>query len=95
MQGIGTWATVAGLASGFALMGYKESPLDLLLTSALINVALAPLTAVVAAKRGRSAAAWGVIGLCFGMWALAATLILMTPPKAPPPGRIPNPPHAA
>lgn len=95
MQGIETWATAAGLASGFVLMGYKESPLNLLVTSAVINIALAPLTAVVAARRGRSAAVWGVIGLCFGMWALAATLILMTPPKAPPPGRMPPPPHAA
>jgi len=95
MQGIATWATAVGLASGFALIGYRESPLDLLVTSAVVNVALAPLTAVIAARRGRSAAVWGAIGLCFGMWALAATLILMTPPKAPPPGRIPPPPHAA
>jgi hypothetical protein len=96
MQGIETWATAAGLASGFALMGYRESPLDLLVTSALINLALAPLTAVVASRRGRSAAAWGVIGLCFGMWSLAATLLLMSPQKSQPPGRIPPPPpHAA
>jgi len=95
MQGIETWATAAGLASGFGLMGYKESPLDLLVTSAVINLALAPLTAVVASRRGRSATVWGIIGLCFGMWALAATLLLMTPPKTPPPGPIPHPPHAA
>jgi len=96
MQGMETWATAAGLASGFGLMGYKESPLNLLVTSVIINVALAPLTAVVARRRGRSAAIWGFIGLCFGMWALAATLLLMTPPKEPPPGRIPPaPPHAA
>jgi hypothetical protein len=95
MQGIETWATAAALASGFALMGYKESPLNLLVTSAVINLALAPLTAVVASRRGRSAAVWAIIGLCFGMWALAATLLLMTPPKAPPPGPMPHPPHAA
>ncbi|HEY2107113.1 MAG TPA: hypothetical protein VGH29_15045 [Candidatus Binataceae bacterium] len=95
MQAIETWAKAAGLASGFALMGYKESPLDLLVTSAVINLALAPLTAVVASRRGRSATVWAVIGLCFGMWALAATLLLMTPPKTPPPGRMPHPPHAA
>lgn len=95
MQGIETWATAAGLASGFGLMGYKESPLDLLVTSIVINLALAPLIAVVANRRGRSAAVWGLIGLCFGMWALAASLLLMTPPKTSPPGRIPHPPHAA
>ena len=94
MQGIETWATAAGLASGFALMGYKESPINLIVTSAAINLALAPLTAVVAARRGRSAAVWGIIGLCFGMWALAATLLLMSPPK-PPPDPMPPPPHAA
>ena len=95
MQGIETWATAAGLASGFGLMGYKERPLDLLVTSVVINLALAPLTAVVASRRGRSAAVWGIIGLCFGMWALAATLLLMTPPKTPPPDPMPHPPRAA
>jgi hypothetical protein len=95
MQGIETWATVAGLASGFGLMGYKESPLNELVTSIVINVVLAPLTAVVASRRGRSGAVWGIIGLCFGMWALAATLLLMTPPKPAPPTQVPQPPHAA
>ncbi len=94
MQAIATWAMALGYASGFALMGYKQSPLDLLVTSAAINLSLEPLTAIIAARRGHSAAVWSVIGLCFGMWALAATLLLMSPPK-PPPGRIPSPPHAA
>jgi hypothetical protein len=96
MQAIGTWATAAALASGFGLMGYRETPINLLVTSAVINVALAPLTAVIAARRGHSAAIWGVIGLCLGMWALAATLLLMRPPKASAPERSsPSPPHAA
>jgi hypothetical protein len=95
MQRLETWATAAGLASGFALMGYHESPLNLLVTSLVINLALAPLTAVVASRRGRSGAAWAIIGLCFGMWALAATLLLMSPQKDQPPSRIPPPPHAA
>jgi hypothetical protein len=95
MQGIATWAWAAGVASGFALMGYTERPVDLLITSVVINVALAPLTAVIAARRGHSATVWGIIGLCLGMWALAATLLVMTPPKAPPPARMPPPPDAA
>jgi hypothetical protein len=94
MQGIDTWATALGLASGFGLMRFKESSLDLLVTSAVINAALAPLTAVVARRRGRSALVWGAIGLGFGMWALAAALLLMTPQKAVAPSQVP-PPRAA
>jgi hypothetical protein len=76
-------------------MGFKESPLNLLATSIIINVSLAPLTAVIASRRGRSPLVWGLIGLCFGMWALAATLLLMTPPKVPPPPPGQPPPRAA
>ncbi len=95
MQAIGTWATAAALASGFALMGYRESPMNLLITSAVINLTLAPLTAIIAARRGHSAAVWGVIGLCLGMWALAATLLLMSPKQSPSGPTPPAPPHAA
>lgn len=95
MQGIETWATAVGLASGFALIGYRESPVNLLVTSVVVDVALAPLIAIIASRRGRSAVVWGLIGLCFGMWALAATLLLINPPKTPPPDRMPHPPHAA
>jgi len=95
MQGIETWATAMGLASGFGLMGFKESPLNLLATSIVINLSLAPLTAVVASRRGRSPAVWGAVGLCFGMWALAGALLLMAPQKTPPPSRLPPPPRAA
>lgn len=95
MQGIDTWATALGLASGFGLMRFKESSLNLLVTSAVINAALAPLTAVVASRRGRSPIVWGAIGLGFGMWALGATLLLMTPPKGAAPRQVPPPPRAA
>lgn len=76
MKAMETWATMAGLASGFALMGYKEPPLDLLITSLAINITLAPLTAVVASRRSRSTTAWILLGLAFGVWALAASLLL-------------------
>ncbi len=94
MQAIDTWATALGLASGFGLMGFKETSLNLLVTSAVINAALAPLTAVIASRRGRSPIVWGALGLCFGMWALAATLLLMAPSKGAPPSQVP-PPRAA
>ncbi len=95
MQGIQTWATALGWASGFGLMGYQESPLNLIVTSAIINLTLAPLTAIVARRRGRSGTVWAVIGLCFGVWALAAALVLIAPPKSRPPGPVPPSPHAA
>jgi hypothetical protein len=94
MQGLDTWATALGVASGFGLMRYRESSLNLLVTSAVINAALAPLTAVVAKRRGRSAIVWGAVGIGFGMWALAAALVLIAPPKAAPPTSVP-PPRAA
>jgi len=94
MQAIDTWATALGLASGFGLMGFKETSLNLLVTSAVINAALAPLTAVIASRRGRSPIVWGAIGLGFGMWALAATLLLMAPSKGAAPSPVP-PPRAA
>jgi hypothetical protein len=95
MQGMQMWATALGLASGFGLMGYKETPINLIVTSAVINLALAPLTAIVARRRGRSGTAWAIIGLCFGVWALAAALVLIAPPKSRPPGQVPPSPHAA
>ncbi|HLH77443.1 MAG TPA: hypothetical protein VKV28_11610 [Candidatus Binataceae bacterium] len=83
MKAIQTWATMAGLASGFALMGHKEPPLDLLITSLAINLTLAPLTAIVASRRSRSATTWVLLGLVFGVWALAASLLLASWRKAP------------
>ena len=74
-----TLATIMGLASGFALTGYDGGAANLLATSIAINLALAPLTATVASRRGRSPLVWGIIGLGFGMWALAGVLIFLTP----------------
>jgi hypothetical protein len=70
-----TIATILSLASGFALMRFPEAPAEMIATSLIIDAALAPLTAVVAARRGRSAALWSVLGFAFGMWALAYVLI--------------------
>jgi hypothetical protein len=77
MKALETWATAMALASGFALTGYKEPPAVLLATSIAINLALAPLTAVVAKRRGRSTTLWAILGLCFGVWALAISLLLL------------------
>jgi len=92
-----TLATIMAFASGFALTGYDGSAANLLATSIVINLALAPLTSVAASRRGRSALIWGIIGLAFGMWALAGALIFLTPRNrsGSSPAADPHPPHAA
>ncbi len=75
-------ASLLSIASGFALMGYSEPPANLIATSIIIDLALAPLTAIIAARRGRSTIRWTVAGLALGAWALAAVMII--PPPAPP-----------
>jgi len=74
-------ASLLSIASGFALMGYREPPANLIATSIIIDLALAPLTAIIAARRGRSTIRWTVAGLALGAWALAAVMII--PPPAP------------
>ncbi len=69
-------ATHRGYASGFALMRSHKAPLDLIATSLIVDAALAPLTAIIAARRGRSPLRWVVIGFVLGMWALAYVLIV-------------------
>jgi hypothetical protein len=88
-----TLATLAAFASGFALMGSHQAPPGLLATSLAVDASLAPLTAVIAAKHGRSPTRWACLGFVFGMWALAAALLFArvgrraaaaAPPKFPP-----------
>ncbi len=71
-----TVATVIAFASGFALMGYHQSPANLLATSLAVDASLAPLTVVVARRRGRQLAPWAVVGFLFGAWALAAIMLI-------------------
>ncbi|HEY6419104.1 MAG TPA: hypothetical protein VIX59_08880 [Candidatus Binataceae bacterium] len=71
-----TIAEILGYASGFALMGYREPAATVIATSIAINLSLAPLIAVIASRRRRSAAIWGIAGLALGMWTLAAILLL-------------------
>jgi hypothetical protein len=73
-----TLAAIVGYASGFALMRYRGSPADLIATSLTIDVALAPLTALVAARRGRSVVLWSVLGFLFGAWALFWALLVLS-----------------
>jgi hypothetical protein len=79
-------AHVLSLASGFALMRWQAPPATIIATSAAVNLALAPLTAVVASRRGRRITLWAVLGFALGMWALAAVL-LMRDLTAKPPAR--------
>ena len=78
-----TLADILSITSGFALMGYRMPPATLLGTSIVVDLALAPLTAIIAARRGRSAAAWTIAGLALGMWALAAVLLMHSAITAP------------
>ncbi|MGA7870020.1 MAG: hypothetical protein WCA22_03890 [Candidatus Binatus sp.] len=80
-----TLASILSLASGFALMGYHEPPANLIATSIIVDLALTPLTAIVASRRGRSPLRWTVAGLALGAWALAAVMIM--PPRRPAPPR--------
>ena len=88
-----TFASILSIASGFALMGYHEPPANLIATSIIINLALTPLTAIVASRRGRSAVRWTIAGLALGAWALAAVMIIPESRPAPPrPDAPPYPP---
>jgi len=80
-----TIATILNVTSGFALMRYRGGPAEIIATSLVIDAALAPLTATIASRRGRSTLRWSVVGLALGAWALAAVMII-------PPSR-PAPPH--
>ena len=92
-----TLASLMSIASGFVLMGYHGPPANLLATSIIVDLALAPLTAIVAARRGRSALRWSVAGLALGAWALAAIMIIPPRPEPPRPDAPQYPPtsHAA
>jgi hypothetical protein len=68
-------ATILSFTSGFALLGYHEMSARLIATSLAVDASLAPVTAIIAARRGRSAALWAVTGFAFGIWALAFVLI--------------------
>ncbi len=86
-------ASLLSLASGFALMGYRGTPANLIATSIAIDLSLAPLTAIIASRRGRSTMRWAIGGLALGAWALAAVMILPASRPAPPrPPASPLPP---
>lgn len=92
-----TVASILSIASGFALMRYREPPANLIATSIIINLALTPLTAIVASRRGRSVTRWTIGGLALGAWALAAVMIIPAPSRPAPPDIPQYPPtsHAA
>jgi hypothetical protein len=78
-------ASLLSITSGFALMEYHGPPANLIATSIIVDLALAPLTAIIASRRGRSAIRWTIAGLALGAWALAAVMIM--PPSRPAPPR--------
>lgn len=60
-------------------MRYHESAANLLATSLAVDASLAPLTAIVAMRRGRAAMRWAIVGFLFGLWAFIAVLLLGKP----------------
>ena len=78
-----TVATIIAYASGFALMRYHESAANLLATSLAVDASLAPLTAIVATRRGRPAMLWAIAGFFFGLWAFIVVLLLGKPKPRP------------
>jgi hypothetical protein len=71
-----TLATIIAYASGFALMRPHESAANLLATSLAVDASLAPLTAIVASRRGRGAMPWAILGFFFGLWAFITVLLI-------------------
>jgi len=69
-------ALILSITSGFALLRYPLPPLTLVMTSLGVDLALAPVTAIIAYRRGRSPLLWSLLGLPFGAWALAYVLIV-------------------
>jgi hypothetical protein len=69
-------AAILAVTSGFALLGYHETTARLIATSLAVDASLAPLTAIIAARRARSPAFWALAGFAFGMWALASVLLI-------------------
>jgi hypothetical protein len=72
-------ASILSVTSGFVLMRYHGGAAEIIATSLVIDASLAPLTATIAARRGRSRLVWAVLGFALGMWALVATLLI--PPR--------------
>ena len=89
-----TLATILAYASGFALMHPRESAANLLATSLAVDASLAPLTAIVANRRGRDTRLWAVIGFPFGLWAFI-TVLLIGKPRPTTPEEFPSTSDAA
>ena len=70
-----TLAIIVGITSGFILDGFHRAPATMIATSLAIDASLAPLTALVAARRGRPPWRWAIIGFMLGTWAFAFVLL--------------------
>jgi len=56
-------------------MRYRLPPVETVMTSIVVDLALAPITVIIAYRRNRSTRLWILLGLSFGAWALAWVLI--------------------
>ena len=60
-------------------MRYHESTATLLATSLAVDASLAPLTVIVAMRRGRPTLVWAIVGFLFGLWAFIVVLLIGKP----------------
>lgn len=72
-----TLAHVIAITSGFALLGAHLTATTTLATALIVDLSLAPVTAIVAYHHKRGSWRWAAAGLLFGAWTLAALLILV------------------
>jgi hypothetical protein len=88
------WDTLLGYATGLRLFDPTMDAATLARTALVVHVCDAIMCRLFAHNNGYSKNAWTLLGLVFGIWAVAVLILLpkrpragsAIPPPAPPPG---------